>query len=201
MIKVTQAWLCIPPFNPTPLWIVSSPGKEKPWYWNVLVLTDFGRKLAKNLMLTDSLLCRSWIVFRATGYLINEPHLRWIQSFALLFSNMLLQTKRKWNSYPQRRISTPRSRVLPCISHLKKYYCCSLSCWHLLTVIRSVLSKRWVVPSVMWTEWCSPNPWAWHADQKDAPSGAWSFGNLLRHFMVFLSSQSLNNFTVILAII
>lgn len=53
MIKVTQAWLCIPPFNPAPFWIVSSSDKEKPWYWNVLVLTDFGKKLAKNLMLTD----------------------------------------------------------------------------------------------------------------------------------------------------
>lgn len=31
----------------------------------------------------------------------------------------------------------------------KKYYCCSLNCSrHLLTVIRSALSKWWVVPSV-----------------------------------------------------
>lgn len=53
MIKVTQAWLCIPPFNPVPFWVVSSSDKEKPWYQNFLVLTDFGKKLAKNLMLTD----------------------------------------------------------------------------------------------------------------------------------------------------
>lgn len=118
-MKVTQAWLCIPPFYHSSFWIMSLSDKEKSWYWNVRVLTDFGRKLRENLMLTDFLLYRSWIVFRATWDLVNESHLRWIHSLALLFSSMLSQTKGKWNSYPQRRRSTPRSRGLTWISHLK----------------------------------------------------------------------------------
>lgn len=163
----------------------------------------YSQTLAKSYQKSNAywLLYGSWIVFRAIWYLINELYLGWRQSLALLFSSVLLRTKKKWNLYPQRQISTPRSSGLPCMSHLT-----------------SIITVHWTVPDtfLQWSHqpclsggsfpvWCDPGDALLTSEHRmlagKTPSGARCFANLLRSFMVFWSSQRLNSFIAILAII